>query len=248
MRGRCRRSRNSIRFRIGSKAIAQATTLVWSPAESSVGRAVLRPSLGIYADGGGDLKFQAGVQHVQRWVNDRGGQWRNLLQVGYETAIETSFYQPLDVPQHWFVEPGLFASRTTEDLYNDGERVATYRFYDTGARVETGWNASRDFQVRAGYWSSNRRSRVDTGTEILPEVDARDAGLVASATYDSRDNSSFNSDGLLAQFEFVQGDESLGSDREWQRLEAGAQFSVPLLRNIVQVSFAAGTRPRNRPA
>ena len=102
--------------------------LVWLPTEASIGPDVLRPSLGMYASGGGNLSFQLGVQHVRHWLNPRGGQWRNNVQVGYETLLTSSLYQPFDMAQRYFVEPAVFAIRSHEDLYNDGDRVATYRF------------------------------------------------------------------------------------------------------------------------
>ena len=113
-------------------------TLVWMPKEISVGRDVLRPSLGMFAAGGGNLDFLLGVQHVRSWLNDRGGQWRNNLQVGYETLLTTSLYQPFDVAQRYFVEPGLFAIRSVEDLYNDGDRVRG----STGSSISAGSSTS----------------------------------------------------------------------------------------------------------
>jgi len=98
--------------------------LVWLPTEASIGPNVLRPSLGVHASGGGDLNFLLGVQHVRRWLNPRGGQWRNNVQLGYETLLTTSFYQPFDVAQRSFVEPALFGNRGAEDVYIDGNRFA----------------------------------------------------------------------------------------------------------------------------
>ena len=110
---------DSVAYRL--EGDAANPTLVWMPNESSVGHDVLRPSMGIYAAGAGDYKFLLGIQYVRHWLNDRGGQWRNNVQVGYETMFRTSLYQPFDVAQRYFVEPTLFASRSVEDLYVDGE-------------------------------------------------------------------------------------------------------------------------------
>ena len=59
----------SVAYRL--EGTPDATTLVWLPKEITLGRGLPRPALGVYADGGGDLKFQLGVQHVRRWLNDR---------------------------------------------------------------------------------------------------------------------------------------------------------------------------------
>src|SRR6516162_571164 len=80
--------------------------LVWEPRENQIGPNVLRPSMGIYAAGSGELRFELEVQYVRRWLNEYGGQWRNRLQLGTSSLFSTSLYQPLESSQVFFVEPG----------------------------------------------------------------------------------------------------------------------------------------------
>jgi len=217
------------------------TTLVWLPTEASIGHDVLTPSVGVYADGGGDLKFQLTAQHVRRWLNERGAQWRNMIQVGYESELSTSFYQPLDLAQRYFVEPELFASRSSENLFNDGDHVATYRFVDIGGRIDLGWNLARSGQLRLGYWASDRRAKVQTGLTQLPEADVLDAGLEVTARYDSRNMASFATSGISAAVEYKSSDGALGAKRDWERIEAGFRKAIPIGSNLVWVSLAGGT-------
>jgi NTE family protein len=182
-----------------------------------------------------------GVQHVHHWVNSLGAQWRNQIQLGDESFLTTSFYQPLDVAQRTFVEPGLFAERIVEDLYDRGERIATYEFLDVGGRLDLGWNASRYAQLRLGYMFDQRRTRIDTGLEILPQIDADDAGLEFLMRYDSRDTPTFATKGLAAAVRYVRIDESFGSDRNWERLEAGIRRSISVGKYVTWLSLAGGT-------
>lgn len=216
------------------------TTLVWLPKEVSIGPNVLRPSVGVFAAGGGDLKFLLGVQHVRHWLNGRGGQWRNRLQVGYESLITSSLYQPFDVAQRFFVEPRVFGSRSTEDLYLDGDRVAAYRFVDYGGNVDLGWNISPVAQLRLGYLASQRRAKVQTGIEQLPEADFLDAGMTVTARYDSRNAATFATRGIAAAVEYDRVDDSLGSYRDWERIEAGFRTPLPVGKNLMWISLAAG--------
>ncbi|MGH6885803.1 MAG: BamA/TamA family outer membrane protein, partial [Geminicoccales bacterium] len=218
-----------------------ASTLTWLPKEISLGQSVLRPALGLFADGGGDFKFVLGVQHVHYWANALGAQWRNRLHIGDETLLTTSFYQPLDVAQRGFVEPGLFVERVVEDLYDDGERLATYEFIDIGGRIDLGWNASRYSQFRVGYAYDQRKTRIDTGLEILPQIDDADAGLTFSARYDSRDTPTFATEGLAAAVRYEGMEESLGSDREWESLEAGVRKAFSVGKYVTWLSLAGGT-------
>jgi NTE family protein len=216
-------------------------TLVWLPKELSIGPNVIRPSIGMHAAGGGDLKFLLGVQHVRRWVNDLGAQWRNTFQVGYETLFTTSFYQPFDVAQRYFVEPQAFASRTAEDVFIDGDRVAAYRFIDLGGQVDFGINFGPSAQLRVGYLSTARRAEVQTGPTQFPDIDDRDAGVVVAAIYDTRNAATFATEGVAASIEYLHADDGLGGDRDWERIEAGARSVYRLGRNIMWVGVAGGT-------
>ena len=216
------------------------TTLVWLPEEASIGRNVLRPSLGIYTPGTGEPKFQVGMQFVRSWMNDRGAQWRNSLELGYETSIATSFYQPFDVSQRYFVEPGIAAIRSLEDVFNDGERVATYKFVDVTGNVDVGMNVTRNFQMRAGYLFTERSAEASTGPVLLPEIDAIDAGITASIMYDSREVSRFATEGIGAAIQYAKSDESLGADRDWERIEAGMRRSVPFGKQVFWVAVSGG--------
>ena len=218
-----------------------AATLTWLPKEISLGSSTLRPALGLFADGAGDFKFLMGVQHVRYWVNPLGAQWRNQLQIGDDSLITTSFYQPFDVAQRTFVEPSLFGERHVEDIYIEGDRVATYEFVDVGGHVELGWNASQYAQFRAGYLFDQRKTRVDTGPSALPDLDGDDAGLTFTARYDSRDTPTFATQGLSAEVRYEHIDGSLGADRDWDRLEAGVRKAFSIGKYVTWLSLAGGS-------
>jgi len=137
-------------------------------------------------------------------------------------------------------------------VYVNTDRIAVYHFYDVGGNVDFGVNLGRTGQVRLGYVNTRRRVTVQTGISDLPavdrripDIDVRDAGIVASATYDSRDTDTFARHGMAAALEFVQSDESLGAERNWHRIEAGLRRAVPIARNAMSISLAGGTHLGN---
>jgi NTE family protein len=230
---------DSVAYRI--EGPPEASTLTWLPSEISLGPSTLRPALGLFADGGGDFRFLLGLQHVRAWLNPLGAQWRNQLQIGNESLIRTSFYQPLDVDQRTFVEAAAFGERSVEDVYDHGERLAIYAFVDFGGRVELGWNPSRYAQVRLGYVADARRTNIDTGPAALPDVDDLDAGLTFSARYDSRDTPTFSTSGVAAAVRYEHMDDSLGSDRGWDRIEVGARKAISIGKYVTWLSLAGGS-------
>jgi NTE family protein len=216
-------------------------TLTWLPKENAIGPDYLRPSAGLYASGGGDLRFELDAQYVLRWLNAYGAQWRNQLQIGSTSLAATSFYQPLNVSQTLFVEPGAELGRSLEDVYNDYSRVAVYRFIDSGGRLDFGANLGTSTQIRIGYWADRRRTEVDTGVELLPTESATDAGLVATAFHDSRDASSFASHGLATEVQYIKSAGGLGASRDWEQLQAAAREALRAGKTTVWLTAAGGS-------
>ena len=92
--------------------------------------------------------------------------------------------------QRFFVEPELFAGQTLEDLFLDGDRVATLSSSSTTAgALDFGWNLSQAAQLRVGYWASDRQCQASRpGRPTCRRPMTVDAGLRLSARYDSRDS------------------------------------------------------------
>ena len=215
--------------------------LVWEPREKQIGPDVLRPSLGIYAGGSGELRFELEVQYVRRWLNEYGGQWRNRVQLGTSSLFGTSLYQPLNTSQIFFVEPGGLYGRAIEDIYNDYNRVAQYFFIDLGGEVDFGVNLGSNSQLRAGYWADQRRIEVDTGISLLPTGKHTDAGLLARGFFDNRDSSTFASRGTAAEIQYFRSDNGLGADRNWETLEAAARQVIHAGVTTLWLTAAGGT-------
>ncbi len=216
-------------------------TLVWLPKEKSWGPNYLKFDVGLYASGEGDFALVLGAEHARTWLNRLGAEWRNQIQLGYEAKVSTSFYQPLGISQTFFVEPKAGWYRTEEDVYFDGDRVATYRFKDLAAGLDFGVNLTNAAQIRLGYLYSRRDIEVDTGSPLLPENNYDDAGLALSATYDSRDTPFNATRGMALALQYVQSDESLGADRDWDRLEMGLGAAVPVRDDVIWVTLAGGS-------
>ena len=204
-------------------------TLTWLPREKSWGPNYLKADLGLYTSADGDLTFTLYGRHTRTWVNPLGAEWRNELQFGGDSLLATSFYQPLDVSHRFFIEPRVAYSIEFENIFLNDERVARYKFEDAIAQVDFGVNAGRYAQARLGYVYDRRQVNVDIGSPLLAESDPEDAGVVLSAQYDSRDTAFAPTRGMTAALEYINSDDALGSDRNWQRAELGSghRGSVP---------------------
>jgi NTE family protein len=220
---------------------ADDQVLVWQPQEQAIGPGYLRPSIGLYAAGAGDVRFDLGLRYVRRWLNSYGAQWRNEIHLGFNTLLATSLYQPLNVAQTIFIEPYAELGRSLEYVYNNYERVAQYRFIDLGGRMDMGLNLSPSAQVRVGYWVDRRRTQVDTGIATFPTTEGTDAGLVTTALYDTRDASTFPHTGLVAQMRYLLSNATLGADRGWDEIEGAVRKVISAGKTTLWVTAAGGS-------
>ena len=216
-------------------------TLEWWPKEKAYGPHYLKFDLGLYGSEGGDIGFVIYGKHTRTWLNSLGAEWRNEVQLGYYNNVSTSWYQPLDVAQRFFVEPKAFWIRSWNDVFLDDERLATYRFSDWGGTVDLGVNLSDDAQLRVGYLYTRRKAEVDTGSPLLPEGERDDAGITATATFDSRDTSFNPTRGIAAALEYIHADESLGGDLDWERVEVGLGLALPVRKDVIWMTLAGGS-------
>jgi len=225
----------------------QETILTWLPREKNWGPNYLRADLGLYTSSDGDLEFALFGRHVRTWVNPLGAEWRNELQFGGDSYLQSSFYQPLDQAHRFFFEPRFLVSRMLENIFLDDERVARYEYQDLVGTLDFGLNLGRFAQTRLGYFYDSRKVNVDVGSPVLPETDPDDAGAQFSFEYDSRDTAFAPTRGATIALEYLNADDSLGSDRSWERAELGVGVALPFRRNVWWIT-AAGGASENLPA
>jgi NTE family protein len=218
-------------------------TLVWIPQEKRHGPDYLKIDLGMYASAGGDVAFAIYGKHTRTWLNALGAEWRNEVQLGGETFVKTSLYQPLDSAHRFFVEPQAFFKKSWEDVFYDNDRFARYQFGDFAGQVDFGASFGHNAQARIGYAYDRRKVDLNTGSPLLQltEGDRIDAGMTVSGVYDSRDTPFNPTRGVAVALDYMRSDTGLGADRDWDRAELGVGIAVPLRRDVLWVTAAGGS-------
>jgi NTE family protein len=201
----------------------------------------VRFDLGLSGSAGGDLLFVVRADHRREWVNMLGGQWRNALQLGQLSSVETAFYQPLDTAQRFFVEPTLAVQRSLEDFYVDGDRVASYRLTDGTLRLDAGVNLSNQARLRAGVLAGSTEFDLDTGSiPLLDEERTRDSGFVLGALFDTRDTPYLPTRGSFAQFEYRHANDWFGGETSYRQVEGVAGRALPWRDQVLLLAAGAG--------
>jgi NTE family protein len=216
-------------------------TLTWLPQEKKFGPNYLRVDIGAYASREGDVTFALYGRHVRTWVNSLGAQWFNELQLGGESLLVTGLNQPLDSARRFFIEPRVGFTRSLEDVFSNDERIARYNFQDLVGELNLGANVGRYGQARIGYLYDEREIKADIGATFVPEGKTTDAGMHLLAELDSRDTAFNPTRGFAAAVDYMQSDTSMGADRDWEKAEIGIGMAVPLRRDVLWMTVAAGS-------
>jgi NTE family protein len=111
---------DSVGYRLDGEP--ESSILTWLPKEKNWGPDYLKVDLGLYTSSDGDLEFALYGRHTRTWVNSLGAEWRNELQFGGDSYLQTSLFQPIDTAHRFFIEPRLLVSRTLENKH--GNRLA----------------------------------------------------------------------------------------------------------------------------
>ncbi|MEO7385456.1 MAG: BamA/TamA family outer membrane protein, partial [Gammaproteobacteria bacterium] len=218
-----------------------ARTLEISPVEKSWGPDFVRFDVGLAANGTGSLEALVRAEHNRTWLNPRGGEWHSTLQLGEQMILETDLYQPLDVPQRCFVQPTAHYERNTEDIYNDGDRVAKYLLSELYGQVDLGTNFSTRTQLRIGVRSGWLKAERDTGPTILPELDREvDSSVQMRVVYDTRNSAAMPTSGTFLNARLASSGSWLGGEQDYSLAEGVITKSFPFRGDALSLILGGG--------
>ena len=210
--------------------------------EKSWGPNILRFDVGLYMGTDTNTAFTIGGDYLRTWINNRGGELHGALRFGRTSRFDASLYQPIDTPQAWFVEPGVTAQRSIEDIYADGEAVTRYEFKQATGYFDIGRVFGTRSELRAGIRAGSQWAKRQIAFTDLPEINGEGYGGVSlSYTYDSRDRDALASKGVLTRIRYFRGEENLGAIGHYELIEGTATIAVPVRRNVAYLRASGGS-------
>ena len=185
--------------------------------EKSWGPDYLRFGLGLSSDFSGDAFFNLLGSYRQTWLNEQGAEWRTDVQLGHTSGIYSEFYQPLSAGSPFFVAPHLALERSTADLYQDDDRVASYLVTSGLAGVDVGSQFNRYGELRLGVLGGVLKPELDTGPQALSPGEERvQAGaFTGRLRLDQLDSVYFPRSGWRSEVNLLDSQDSLGADEEY---------------------------------
>ncbi len=137
-----------------------------------------------------DVNLNLGSRITLMDVTGLGSEWRIDASLGSTLGFGTEFYQPLggERPVHGgaFLGPRASYTRTTENLYTDGNLVAIYGRQRAGTGLDLGWNSGGSTRFRVGYDIAYVRNITRVGDPLLPRSTGGEQVARARFDYDGR--------------------------------------------------------------
>ena len=215
--------------------------LVIQPREKDWGPDYVRFGLGLATDFQGENYFNILAQYRRTWLNRLGGEWLNEVQVGKNTFFSTEFIQPVEERGRYFVAPYARFAQDLRGLFFGDQRVGEYQTNETRLGLDGGALFGTWGEARLGGVWRRVNAHVETGPAILPDVKETTAGARALFFVDQLDNAWFPRRGFRVAGQAYAADESVGSDRTYQRLDGQMSAVKTWGPHTVNFAISGGT-------
>ena len=198
----------------------------------------LRFGLNLATDFSAGSSYNILVEHRKTNMNRLGAEWRNLLEIGATRGLTSTWYQPLDLADQFFVEPSLTWKDTRRDVYIEGDLVGVYSTSYWNVGLKTGKNFGTSSQLRAELNMGQGDAKPDSQNEgvempVYNNVD-RDT-LAAVYEIDTFDNHNMPHRGTRLKASWQSSLEVLGADYEYDK----ASLSYTKATHLRRASHAA---------
>ncbi len=208
--------------------------------EKSWGPNYVKFGLGLASDSQ-QTRFNVNLSHRSTWLNARGAEWRNDLQLGYRKFFTSEFFQPFTFNNSAFVAPRIAWQDEPISYYLNGKRIGEYRVKFTRAQVDFGVQ-NRFGEVRLGAFAGRLKANEDFGLfPFAPDYSLTQVGYDLSAVYDQIDSPRFPRDGVLARLRSFGTVGGWGSGDDYNKSELMVLGAKSFGKHALQLAGYVGT-------
>jgi len=153
-------------------------------------------------------------------LDERGSEFRAVVQIGESPGIFVDYYKPLDDRLRWSFEPGLsWFERPLLIFDSDGDALAEIELEEYGGALTLGREFSRYAKISAGFTRYAGNMDITIGNPDLVPFSFDGAELFAELRYDRLDDRYLPTRGLYSTLKYTNSVESLGADISFEQLE-----------------------------
>lgn len=229
----------------GRITLIQGVEKSWGPNYLQFGLALARDDF--------QSTFDAALQHRMTWLTSSGTEWRNFLQVGYNTVASTEIFQPLSVGDGGFVAPRLTYEEQPKLYFSNGLYIGQYDVQTTRAAFDLG-GQNKYGELRAGVFAGRVKAQSSFGVvtavpilaELLgvPSYNLDQVGYSGRAVYDQLDSLHFPRTGELLSLRTFGTVEAWGSGDQYNRSEIQATIARSIGPHTLQLTGYGGATLR----
>jgi len=211
--------------------------------EKSWGPDYLRFGLGLSSDFSSQSSFfNLAASYRKTWINSLGASWRTGVQFGYNNAVVSEFYQPLNPEGTFFVAPNVSFQTLPVYLYDGSNRVASYTLNSGLVGLAVGTQFKEYGELRVGLLSGSLKPSLETGSVFLATDNERipQGAVNASLLLDRLDNTHFPRSGWRLGANVFSSNTALGADQSYNKGAIDAMAAYSIGEHTVNLSLKAG--------
>jgi NTE family protein len=196
--------------------------------EKSYAPPTLSPGIDIDASDLNDINFTIGARLTLYDVGLYGSEWRNDVNVGYQTLFQTEYYKTIGYSGFFFA-PRANYQRGTRKLYQGDQQVAEYLGNRTGGGLDIGYGKRRS-ELRVGYSLTHLSADVKTGDPNLAPVSGNESTARVRWVWEGVDSALLPSRGLRFATEGRMVFDAPNCTYGFPQMETAGSYFVPMSR------------------
>lgn len=203
---------------------------------------------------GTDFNIRAGF--LNTGLDDRGAEFRGMVQFGDSPGIFADYYKPLDDALKYSFRPSIaYFSRPLLIFDNVGDALAEIELDEVGGSLVLGREFGRYAKLSTGFTRYRGDMHITIGDPGIEPFSFDGAEWFTELKYDRLDNRYLPSRGFLSRLKYTRSAENLGADLSFDQLEfsmfgshtfglhnliLGGQYSTSLDENIPVYGWFTG--------
>ena len=208
----------------------------------------IRFGLAIQEDFEGESNYLLAVGITKLGLNERGGEWTALFNIGSETSLFTEFYQPVDYGDRFYVFANATAGQLNRNIIDRTAKVLSQvRISQAQLQTGAGTNFGQWGNLRVGLQRSFAKvaGRIGTPDDLAIHLD--DTTLVAAFEVDTLDNNRFPHSGNIFGVEYENNLPWMNGDTRVDSLLIGGFHPYTWGQNTIGLNYRFATTFNGRP-
>jgi NTE family protein len=164
--------------------------------------------------------FNIRAAYLNTALDERGSEFRTVLQIGESPGIFADYYKVLDDGLEYSFEPGISWFKRPLLVYDSsGDALAEVELKELGGAVAFGREFHRSAKITAGFTRYTGDADITIGNPDLTLSPFDGAELFAELKHDSLDDRFLPTRGIYSSLKYADSVESLGADVSFEQFE-----------------------------